>query len=329
LLEPAGADLKARLGSGTCGPVPADAFTLLAIPGLGQVPVRTFFFLILVFVVLVGPINFLVLKRRRRPMALLVTVPAIGFGFTAVILLYGVFSEGLGVQGVRRAFTLLDQRSHRSASCAQQTLYAGLGPGRLELIPEAGLFSSDHVFYGRRRLTSELNLNLNGGQWLEPGILPSRIATNLCTVAVGRERARLQFQRQGEGWQAQHDGRFAPVAGSDLVLRDMNGDYFAGRADGVLTKLSAAAAQRRVRELLRTSWQLESMADQNQPGAYGEWPTTNLPDWLERQLGSELPAAGDLALMQGAPSEAIIGMEVKCHVDHQVVIGRLAPEDLR
>ncbi len=80
-------------------------FWNLLIPGVGRVPLLEFQALITIFVLGIGPVNYFLLRRRRKLHLLIVTVPGIALLVTLLLLGYAVLADGLGVR-VRRAPTL-------------------------------------------------------------------------------------------------------------------------------------------------------------------------------------------------------------------------------
>lgn len=70
--------------------------------------------LVLSFIVVVAPVNFLVLRRRDRQMLLVATVPAISLLWTGLILVTGYVTKGMAVEA-RRA-TLIDVDLGRRAA---------------------------------------------------------------------------------------------------------------------------------------------------------------------------------------------------------------------
>ena len=58
-----------------------------SIPELGQIPYRVFALLLLVFATAIGPVNFLWVARSRKPVRLLLTIPAIALA-TSLLLLW-------------------------------------------------------------------------------------------------------------------------------------------------------------------------------------------------------------------------------------------------
>jgi hypothetical protein len=107
----------------------------LLIPGVGLPPVNAFRVLITLFAVLVGPVNYMVLKKKKRLNYLLVTVPAGAALVTLGLVFYALISDGLGVRSRVRSFTELDQKNDRAASWSRQSYYASLTPSRGMVFP--------------------------------------------------------------------------------------------------------------------------------------------------------------------------------------------------
>jgi len=138
---------------------------------------------ILVFSALVGPVNFIVLRRLRRPMLALVTVPALGFSTTAMMLGYGMFCDGFGTRGVVSSWTVLDQERHECAVIAARTLFSGLSPGSCTMGPDTLLLAPRAFLHPERRGADRWHLDENST--LDGGVLPSRTATPLLTAQQG------------------------------------------------------------------------------------------------------------------------------------------------
>lgn len=112
----------------------ADYWDFL-IPGVGLPPVNAFRILITLFAVIVGPVNYILLKRRKRLNFLLVTVPAGAAVVTVGLFLYALVSDGLGVRARVRSVTELDQRNRSSVSWSRQSYYASMSPSRGLVFP--------------------------------------------------------------------------------------------------------------------------------------------------------------------------------------------------
>jgi hypothetical protein len=312
------------------GPVPSSLQLLQAIPGIGAVPTRLFLVLILAFAIVTGPVNFVVLRRKRRPMLLLLTVPALGFGTTALILCYGMFRDGFGIQGIERTFTVLDQRNHAAAAIAARTLFAGLAPGRFTMPPGTLLTCPSAVNYDRE---SQGQLVFAEDGSLDGSALPSRTPSALATTWHGTARARLRFRADGEELELLSDGGIAPAERSSILVRDHDGAYWTGTGPRLArtTPDAAAALLRKVKadaKLAAAPGQQPPSAARPQrrrPGA-STMPAPG-PPLLSRTFGDELPPGSYLLRAGAAPWIPDHGLDVSWHRSQHVVLGHLAAED--
>lgn len=226
------------LGSGLW-PATHDLFPVQDIEGLGKAPVTMFVLIILAFAILVGPVNFLLLRRKKKPLLALLTVPILGFGTTIVILAYGIFHDGFGVRGVVKSCTILDQARHEAVSVNVSTLFAGMAPSDMTMEPDSLLLSLRSC-YDNDQWVDRWNWDANRNR-LDGGILPSRTMTPLLAVQQGPVRERLTVRRSGDTLELLLDGGIEPIG--DVVLRDLEGQHWAGQ-DGVLRRVSNAEGQR-------------------------------------------------------------------------------------
>ncbi len=93
------------------------------------IPIRSLLLLMIAFVLLIGPANLLVLKRLRRPVWLLWTVPLLSLLTPVAILTYALVAEGLTVKVRIEGLTLLDQTAERATTIGRLAYYSPLPPG--------------------------------------------------------------------------------------------------------------------------------------------------------------------------------------------------------
>jgi hypothetical protein len=93
------------------------------------IPVRSLFVVMLVFAILIGPVNIRVLTRKKRRIWLLWTVPA--FSLLTCILIVGFMfiSEGWQAKARVGGMVFLDESSQRAASLSWLGLYTPMTPG--------------------------------------------------------------------------------------------------------------------------------------------------------------------------------------------------------
>ena len=133
-----GKDWGAR--HGISARLPSGDFLNFMIPGVSRVPVIPLLLLITLFVILIGPCNYLWLKKRKKLHLLLVTVPLIATLTSGTLLTYSVLIHGLGTRARIRSVTALDQRSKSAVTTSRLSLFAGLSPARLRFSPTTAVY---------------------------------------------------------------------------------------------------------------------------------------------------------------------------------------------
>jgi len=193
-------DFRARFGfnetdlSGS-GPSRGRKGFLLDIPGVGRVPIRIYAVMITLFAVGIGPLNYFLLKRKKKLHLLFVITPLAAMAVTVGMITYGMFSEGLGIKGRCLSLTYLDQDRHEAVTVGRMSLYAGMSPRGGMLFPmDVAVFPAA----GEMRSGS---LELGGSQRFEGGYLPSRTLVNFVTAGVAPARGRLVVKRTQDSLQ--------------------------------------------------------------------------------------------------------------------------------
>jgi hypothetical protein len=111
---------------------PDDAnpdFANFLVPGVGLAPVTEFRVLITLFVLLIGPVNYWLLKRSGRLHLLVLTVPLAAVLMTSALFGYAILSDGFGTTVRAQSLTTLDQRTGEAACWSRLSYYSGLAPG--------------------------------------------------------------------------------------------------------------------------------------------------------------------------------------------------------
>jgi len=241
-----GAALRDEPGilDGNAGLVPkqgswrGDGLTL-SIPGLARLPYRSFAGLLMLFAIVIGPVNFLTVRKRKNPVILLLTIPAIALVTTVALLAYGIYFQGVDVKTASYSVAVLDQREHRSACVESRQFFAGLapaaglalGPGTIvHAWPLDGSYSS----WNRKRYEVELE----GGALLAGDYLPSRRATSQVVAVERAERGRLDVKRSGNALAVDNN---LGVGVKHLTVRDPEGRFFV--FDGNLAPGASAELQ--------------------------------------------------------------------------------------
>lgn len=172
---------SARIGTGD--------FFLFLIPGIGGVPVVMFLVLITIFAVVIGPLNYFVLARRKQLHLLLLTIPALALVTSFLLFGYTIVAHGFSIKARCRSLTFIDQAAQSAVTLSRLSLYAGQAPS-------AGMqFSRDTAVYPiwpENEQFESGQIDWTNSQNLTSGWLRSRTRTQFLTVGHRTERGRLE-----------------------------------------------------------------------------------------------------------------------------------------
>ena len=295
------------------------------VPGLGEPPVGGFLAILILFAVVAGPLNLLWTRRRKRPLLLLATIPALGLGTSVMILGYGYLHDGLGVRGAETSWTWLDQARHEVAVVSLRTLFAGAAPADLQLGPDTFVISP-RASQRARRIVDNWRLELDSGR-LGSGVLPPRTPTPLLVRQQGTARERLRARRIGDQLELLPDGGIVPVG--DVLLRDLDGIYWHGAA-GRLARVSGNQASTSLAAWRSEAETLPLVGAEEVPwaGPRGEREPVSAAPVARRLLPqNELPNGSYLLMTQVAPWLDQHGLEVAFDDRRHFVFGTMSAED--
>ena len=200
-------------------------FLLFLIPGIGGVPIVMFLVLITIFAVVIGPLNYFVLARRKKLHLLLLTIPAVAFVTSLLLFSYAILSHGFGVKARCRSLTFIDQATQSAVTFGRLSLFAGQAPS-------AGMtFSRDTAVYPIWPENEEFDagqVDWTNSQILTSGWLRSRTRTQFLTVGHRTERGRLEVTSPSPGKLTVANGfewGFEP-----LVVANEQGKLFVGKS---------------------------------------------------------------------------------------------------
>ncbi len=237
---------------------PTSDFWNFVIPGVGRVPIYAFLGLMTAFVVVIGPLNYIYLRRRAKLHLMIITVPLCAAAVTVSLFAYALISDGLGLRVRVRSYTQIDQRRGEAVCWSRLCYYAGLAPSQgLTFSGDVAVLPIADDSQGRRQgETRQVGWTKDGRQHLSSGWLRSRTLTQFYTARSRRTDARLDIDAK--------DGRLTvtnqlgtPI--QHLVVCDASGklyhtDHLAQGATAELTAAEdAMEASRAVREAFRTN----------------------------------------------------------------------------
>jgi hypothetical protein len=166
------------------------ANTALPIVANLKVPVRGIVFIMLLFVIVIGPVNLIYLNRRRRRTWMLWTIPVISLVTTLLVFAYSLLSEGITPDTRIAGLTVLDQASHRAATVGGTAFYCPLTPsGGLQF--DFGTEATPLVEIGYRSGTPR-EVDWTQSQHFSHGWVSARVAAYFHLRKAEARRERLQ-----------------------------------------------------------------------------------------------------------------------------------------
>jgi len=163
------------------------------------VPVRGLFALMLVFAVLIGPVNLVVLSKKKRRIWLLWTVPLLSLVACGAVFAYNMLAEGWTSHSRIATFTVLDQNTRRAATIGWCAFYAPLTPGdglhftyEDELTPQV-------LDRGFGRADRPRSIDWTSDQHLVSGWVTSRVPAHFMLRRAHTERQRIDLTRGDDG----------------------------------------------------------------------------------------------------------------------------------
>lgn len=204
-----------------------DSYWRFAIPGLGMAPVLLFVGLISVFVIVLGPVNYSYLKRRKQLSLLIFTVPIGALLTVFSLVMYALLGDGLGTRVRVWSVIDLDQKNGEAISFSHQTYYAGIPPwSGLSFPQNAAVYPVDqlpermgyHYGYSRNVKRAPRELLWDENQRLTRGYVTSRTLSQMVVIHPITADAKLVVE----------EGKAANLLGADILLLAYRGE------DGVL-----------------------------------------------------------------------------------------------
>ena len=92
------------------------------------IPVRGLYFLMLLFALAIGPMNFIVLSRKKRRIWMLWTTPVISLVTCLAVFTYATFAEGWKRRIRTEGLTILDEKARRATTIGWTAFYSAMTP---------------------------------------------------------------------------------------------------------------------------------------------------------------------------------------------------------
>jgi hypothetical protein len=205
----------------------ASANRLFPVTENVSIPVRGLLLIMLVFVILIGPVNLFVLSRKKKRMWLLWTVPLISLLTCLAVSAYTVLSEGWGGRARYLSYTILDERSHRASTIGLNAFYAPLTPGDgLRYGTETEVTAQGSRFGYSYDSTPTRTADWTEDQHLETGWVTARTPAHFMIRRSETRRERLTVSRSSDGVLSVVNGLGVPIR--NLWLADEKGIVYKG-----------------------------------------------------------------------------------------------------
>ncbi|MEM9703374.1 MAG: hypothetical protein AAF907_13115 [Planctomycetota bacterium] len=207
---------------GASGRGPNGEFVEFLIPGVRGVPVGTFVALITLFVVLIGPVNYVLLRKRHQVGRLALTVPLIAAATAGSLFAYSTVMHGFGTKARQLAVTVHDPAANRAMSWTRTAVFAPQTPG------DGLLFAGDEAVIPIAPPGPNVGggrVDWTNGQTWSGDAFRGRTRTQFVTLQPRPERGRLSVE-----WR---DGAATVVNGYEsdfalLLLSDGRGRLYQG-----------------------------------------------------------------------------------------------------
>ena len=197
------------------------------------VPVKGLLALMLVFSVVIGPVNLMVLARKKRKLWLFWTVPAISFATCLFVLGYMAITEGWQGRSRVEGFTVLDENTRRASTLGWTGVYTPVLPrGGLHFGAETEVSyqnGDDGYSYSRRGSGSALTIDWTRDQHLASGWMTPRVPAHFVLRKSELRRERMTITKGADGSVEAANGLGADL--SQFWYLDEGGNMF--RADAI------------------------------------------------------------------------------------------------
>ncbi len=234
------------------------------------VPVRGLFLLMLVFVIVIGPVNLIWLAKKKRKIWMLWTIPAISLLTCLIVAGFSLFGEGWNATTKTEALTILDETAHRATTIGWAGFYSPITPSEgLHFSYDTELAPQVPQYWDYRRTVPERKMDWTNDQHLEAGWIAARIPAFFKVRKSEARRERLNIRLTSDG------ATLVNGLGADIVQvwwADANGKIYSAesiaagaQASMRATDSNAAASPARLRDAFTGDWLKEFKAFAEKP----------------------------------------------------------------
>lgn len=237
------------------------------------VPYRALFVIMIVFAVLIGPVNLFILHRMNRPIWALWTIPLVSAITAGIVIVYAFASEGITPTLRIESVTILDQSSHRAATLGMASYYCPLTPRaglRFGYDTEVSRFVEEN--WRHRNASSGRTVDWTRDQHLASDWVSARVPAPFLLRKSERRRERVEITRT-DGGLAVVNGLGADIR--NLWVADGDGKVYAASGISMGKQITLSAAEKNLRApsvanrlasfYAGANWQVSAVAPSNAP----------------------------------------------------------------
>jgi len=239
---------------------PTESNNLFPVVEHLTVPVRSMFLLMLVFSLVIGPVNLYVLARRKRRIWLLWTVPVISLLTCLGVLGYMFLSEGWEGHVRTEGFTLLDETTHQATTLGWMAFYTPVVPSDgLHFSPQTEL--SPQLRHDTFRMHNRgRTIDWTNEQHLASGWLTARVPSHFVVRKIEPRRERVVVRKSKDGTWTMMNGLKADIR--RIAFMSASGKIYAAQSvpagqEALLKATGEAVAPAKVealRDVYRGDW---------------------------------------------------------------------------
>lgn len=216
------------------------------------IPARSMLALLVLFALVIGPLNFVVLAIKKRRMWLLWTVPTISLVASLAIFAYATFSEGWTTKVRSETVTYLDQRTHEAATYGYLGVYSTFTPSDgLHFSQETEVWA-DLQTDGYRPRVIPRTIDLSQDQHFKVGWVSARVPAYFKVRKSESCRQRLVVDHEPDGSLFVTNGLGATMTELHLTGKDGRGYFALNVRAGDRVKLTPSPDQ-------ESNWQAEEL----------------------------------------------------------------------
>ncbi len=172
----------------------SDTLRSIGFPEFDEPPRYVFEMSILLYLLVIGPFTFFVLKRKHKLNLMFVVVPIISTIFCTVILAYAIFAEGFDTRVNLFTFTELNQKTGRQTTSALAHVYSGMTPSPYVL--EGANYGMVNLGRGGRMQRIKWN---GGSEEMSGGEIRARTSHQIASRSSDESDSKLVFSVSGSG----------------------------------------------------------------------------------------------------------------------------------